>query len=239
VGSEGALKEPDALYHEYSYNLAVHRNYEKMRGLYLKGFRERMERCPRRAFLSECCFLDVGCANGEYLGTAKEYGVGTVMGIEIDAVAAAHARAYGQVVSDFKMLPDGLKFDVIQIKNVLGNIPDISGIMKGAVSRLRRGGVLWLDVLNDNSLTSLRRKLFLSNDGRYGTLRPPYVVNAFKRETVGILLKSFNLRALRIHTSYMGHPLVPYHLSMAWEVLGRVSLLFDAGSMLISDSILD
>jgi SAM-dependent methyltransferase len=236
---EDMRAEAFELYQKYAYNLVVHHNFEKMKGLYFKGFSERVARYSLRTSLSESRFLDIGCANGEFLCVAKEYGFGTVMGVEIDTAAAEHARAYGKVLSDVSLLPEELKFDVIQIKNVLGNIHDVSGFMKAAVSRLQKGGRLWLDVLNDNSITSWRRKICRSPDGRYGTLRPPFVVSAFEKCTVNALLKSLGLRVLSIHSSYMSHPLVPYFSSLGWQVLGRATLLCDAGSMLISDSILD
>jgi hypothetical protein len=73
------LHDIDAIkiYQDYPYNLAIERDYPAMRPRYMRGLKKRILRhFPDTRGLT---FLDVGCANGEYLDCARELGLCRVL----------------------------------------------------------------------------------------------------------------------------------------------------------------
>ncbi len=157
-------------YENYGYNQSLMTHFDKMKPLYVKGFRRRLARTLGTAQLEERSFLDVGCANGEYLWVARHLGFGRVDGVEIDTAARTRAAAYGTVVDNVEKQTE--LYDVIQIKNVIANIPDFITFVRGYLNHLKPEGWLFLDVLNQDGLTS-RLRILSKAQGRYGSLRPP------------------------------------------------------------------
>lgn len=234
------LARPEAApsYQDYDYNQGLRNAFEQMKPLYVKGLQDRIARTLGDRSLQNCSFLDVGCANGEYLWTAKSIGFGTVAGIEIDASAAKKASVYGEVADDVsKFAPSS--FEVVQIKNVLSNIPDFVDFLSSCLKVLKPDGFLLLDVLNQDSLTALLRNN-LARDyhktGRYGPLRPPYVINGFNQASIKELYRRCSLTPTWISTSYMGTSLVPYAPNFTVKVLGLAGSLLGKGSMLIAEA---
>jgi len=225
-------------YEDYPYNQRLREQFPRMKLRYLAGFVARVKASLGRSDYRNCSFLDVGCANGEYMWAAREAGFGEVSGVEVDRVSAERARYFGQVYDDLARVPTG-HYDLVQVKNVLANIPDLVGFMDSCVQTLRSGGLLWLDVLNWDSLTSLLRRWSsgLQRDPRrLGVLRPPYVINAFERRTVRILLTRLGLEVLGISTAYLGHRVVPYASPSLVGYAGVAGWLIGRGPMIISDS---
>jgi SAM-dependent methyltransferase len=234
------LAKPEAApsYQDYDYNQGLRNAFEQMKPLYVKGLEQRIFRTLGDRSLQNCAFLDVGCANGEYLWTAKSMGFGKVAGVEIDASAAKEASIYGEVVDNVcKFAPSS--FDVVQIKNVLSNIPDFVDFFSSCLTVLKPDGFLLLDVLNQDSLTALLRNN-LARDyqktGRYGPLRPPYVINGFNQASIQELYRRLALTPTCISTSYMGTALVPYAPNFTVKLLGLTGSLFGKGSMLITEA---
>jgi 2-polyprenyl-3-methyl-5-hydroxy-6-metoxy-1,4-benzoquinol methylase len=233
-----AKPEATADYQEYDYNQNMRNSFEPMKPLYVKGLQQRIYRTLGDRALKNCAFLDVGCANGEYLWTAKSMGFGTVAGVEIDDSAAKLASVYGEVTDDVgKFSPS--TFDVVHIKNVLSNIPNFVDFLTSCLKVLKPDGFLLLDVLNQDSLTALLRNN-LARDyqktGRYGPLRPPYVINGFNQASIKELYRRLGLTPTGISTSYMGTHLVPYAPNLLVQILGFTGSLFGKGSMLITEA---
>jgi SAM-dependent methyltransferase len=209
-----------------------------MKLLYLKGFKQRIFRTLGNRSLKDCSFLDIGCANGEYLWTAKSIGFGVVAGVEIDSSAANRASIYGEVKGDVSKFPKS-SFDVVQIKNVLSNIPDFISFMNSSLRVLKPDGVLLLDVLNQDSFTLLLRQLLMRNyesTTRYGYLRPPYVINAFNKASLIELLRRLDLTPTWISTSYAGSPLLPYYYYSVPNTLGLVGSVVGKGSFVVAEA---
>ncbi len=230
----------EPVYDNYEYNENLTRQYERMTEKYLQGFRRRLAGSPvlsRRA-PKELSFLDVGCANGEYLRTAIAAGIGEVSGVEIDQAALRRASRYADVVKSAADLGDK-KFDLIQIKNVISNIDDFLGFLDDYVKRLKPSGVLWLDVLNQRSLLALLRNVVKPDfvrSGRFGPLRPPYVINGFTTRSLRALAEKEELVVDRLETSYLGSAFVPYSPPGVFAQAIRVSSSkIGMGSMLIAD----
>lgn len=226
------LAKPEAApsYEDYNHNQNLRNQFEQMKPLYTKGLQQRISRTLGDRSLQDCSFLDVGCANGEYLWTAKSLGFGVVAGVEIDSVSAKQASAYGEVTDDVSKFPP-VSFDVVQIKNVLGNIPDFISVMNSSIKVLKPNGVLLIDVLNQDSLIANLRSIVMNDyqervggSSKYGYLRPPYVINGFKKASLKRLFKRFNLTPIWMETSYPGSSYLPYY-----EVSNFVNKAFLAG----------
>ena len=233
------LSSPQAAvdYQDYPYNNQIAGHFEAMRFYYERGLRERITRTLGNVELRDQAFLDVGCANGEYLCVAKELGFGTVAGVEIDDVAANRARAYGEVCKDVRDLSCG-HYDIIQIKNVVSNINDFRPFVGKCLSVLKSGGFLLLDAINQESISSLVRTTgWLGTDAssRYGHLRPPFVVNGFNKKSLAILLCQLGLKPTLVTTARIGSTMVPYYRSA--NPLRRVFHLINK-PMIISESAL-
>lgn len=226
--------KPD--YEDYGYSRNILASFEQMQAGYVSGFKERVRRNLPDRDLSQCSFLDIGCANGEYLWTARQVGFGLVSGVEIDHAAAARAAEHGEIADHTGKLSNR-SFDVIQIKNVLGNIEDPMSFLSDCLTVLSPAGTLFLDVLNQDSLTSSINKVAKYDGRRYGPLRPPYVINGFNPSSIAHVLNAFGLRQLWGTTSYVGSRLVPYGHCPAARVLGFVGSLAGRGSMLITESV--
>jgi 2-polyprenyl-3-methyl-5-hydroxy-6-metoxy-1,4-benzoquinol methylase len=234
------LDKPEAFpsYESYQYNHNIRNHFEQMKNLYIEGFQKRIRRTLGNQSLENRSFLDVGCANGEYLWTARNIGFGQVSGVEIDPEAAMFAKAHGEVSDDIRKL-SLQSYDVVQVKNVISNITDFSSFLTLCISVLKPDGFLLLDVLNQDSLTAILRNTLIrdySRTGRYGPLRPPYVINGFNQSSLQELFRRFGLEPTWLGTSYMGNALVPYAPSHIAKTLGSIGSLVGRGSMLISES---
>jgi SAM-dependent methyltransferase len=220
-------------YNDYPYNCKLLDRFDAMKDLYVRGLRKGVESLLSGRDIAAAAFLDVGCANGEYLWAAKEIGFGTVAGVEIDRVATETARRFGEVVGSLGSL-SVRQFDAIQMKNMISNVVDFSSMVQSCVGMLNPNGVMIVDVPNQGSLTSIVRKC-LSRIGMrytYGFIRPPYLVNGFNRRSLGVLLQRSGLEAIRITTAGVGSDLVPTGATF----VGRMASTFGAGSILISES---
>ncbi|HEX8886575.1 MAG TPA: class I SAM-dependent methyltransferase, partial [Noviherbaspirillum sp.] len=91
--------------------------------------------------------LDVGCAHGWFLETARERF--EVLGIEPDAVVGGRTMARGLPVRA-GYFPDALEpgetFDVIVFNDVIEHIPDIRAALDACHARLEEGGLLVLNL---------------------------------------------------------------------------------------------
>jgi SAM-dependent methyltransferase len=209
-----------------------------MKPLYLKGLRQRISRTLGNRPLKHCSFLDVGCANGEYMWAAGVMGFGVVTGVEIDREARQRALRYGEVFDDIRKLKKA-SYDLIQIKNVLSNVPDFIAFMETCITVMKAQGVILLDVLNQDSLTAFLRNTMIRNyqkTGRFGPLRPAYVINGFNKKSLLLFYQHLGLTATWLKTSYMGSPLVPYAPSVVAKSLGVIGSVFGKGSMLVSEA---
>jgi 2-polyprenyl-3-methyl-5-hydroxy-6-metoxy-1,4-benzoquinol methylase len=225
----GLLDDIDTIkiYQDYPYNLAVEKDYPAMRPRYLRGLKNRILR--RFQDTGGLSFLDVGCANGEYLSCARELGLSRVEGVEVDEKARAKASRFGAVATDLKEITH--PFDVVQCKNVLSNIEQFNDFFVSLLNLIRPGGILFLDVLNQNSLSARIKKTF----GRPGLLRPPFVINGFSKDSLKALAEKHLAKVIRLETTYCGSDLLPYKRTFSLTVRGRFSQSLGAGTMIIAD----
>jgi 2-polyprenyl-3-methyl-5-hydroxy-6-metoxy-1,4-benzoquinol methylase len=198
-----------------------------MEPAYVRGLRHRiLKYYPRTEGLS---FLDVGCANGEYLRAAQALKMKPLAGIEVDEEAKSRAAPHGPISSNLDELRE--QYDVVQCKNVLTNIPDFQAFFQKLLKRTKPGGVLFLDVLNQFGLVAQVKKAF----GKPGILRAPFVVNGFSKKALAELVRRNNAALIWMKTTYVGSDLLPYRRNVRLLIRGRLGQLLAAGSMIAAD----
>ena len=216
-----------AIYQSYGYNRSVRRDFARMKPAYIRGLRRRVLKYhPRTEGLS---FLDVGCANGEFLEAALALGMGPVDGVEVDEEAKTRATAYGRVYSSMDELHG--QYDIVQCKNVLSNIPDFQVFFERLLETTKPGGVMFLDVLNQFGFVSRVNKL----RGKPGSLRPPFVINGFSKRAVTGLAGRNGARLAWMGTTYVGSDLLPYRKNPGLVLRGRITRIMGAASMIAAD----
>jgi SAM-dependent methyltransferase len=96
--------------------------------------------------------LDVGCNEGRGLERYRANGF-EAEGLELNAVAAAAARARGFVVHEttIEALPSEPAYDVVVLSNVLEHALDPRAMLAAIHARLRPGGQLWISLPNAES----------------------------------------------------------------------------------------
>ncbi len=220
----------DELYQSYGYNRSLQVDFERMRPLYENGLRKRVLRHFTRA--EGLTFLDIGCANGEYLAAARSIGMSYTVGVEIDREAKTRAEKHGKVFSDMSELGDGdTVFDVVQCKNVLSNIQDLRSFFAAVLQKVKPGGILFLDVLNQFGAVALLKKML----GRPGVLRPPFVINGFSKQSVVDLARRNEAFVISMDTSYVGSDQLPYRRNPGLIARGLIAKCFRAASMIAAD----
>lgn len=110
--------------------------------------------------------LDVGCATGLFIEMANARGH-DVWGIEPNPKMASISKSKGLKVKS-GYFPDAIlgegEFDFIVFNDVFEHIPDLSLILNGVSGKLKRGGVLVINLPNsDGFLFSLGKYLYKFN----------------------------------------------------------------------------
>ena len=120
-----------------------------LKALRQENFRDIVDIAVRLARPGARKLLDVGCAHGWFLETARERF--EALGIEPDAVVGGRTAARGLPVRP-GYFPDALaageRFDVIVFNDVIEHIPDIRAALDACHARLEEGGLLILNLPN-------------------------------------------------------------------------------------------
>jgi len=138
----------DAVYKEGYFNGSCHSDYLMEKKLYLHRFQERLKEIS--SFKTQGKLLDVGCAVGYFLETARQAGW-EVSGVEISDFAAEQAKKAGIDVFAGKLeeaeYPDQ-HFDVVTLWHVLEHMKDPSGSLQETHRILNNGGLLAIELPN-------------------------------------------------------------------------------------------
>lgn len=120
-----------------------------LKALRQENFRDIVDIAVRLAQPGARKLLDVGCAHGWFLETARERF--EALGIEPDAVVGGRTAARGLPVRQ-GYFPDALeageRFDIIVFNDVIEHIPDIRAALDACHARLEEGGLLILNLPN-------------------------------------------------------------------------------------------
>lgn len=120
-----------------------------LKALRQENFRDIVGIARRYARADARKLLDVGCAHGWFLETARDNF--EVLGIEPDAVVGGRTAARGLPVREGYFpdaLHDGEIFDLIVFNDVIEHIPDIHAALVACHERLSEGGILILNLPN-------------------------------------------------------------------------------------------
>jgi 2-polyprenyl-3-methyl-5-hydroxy-6-metoxy-1,4-benzoquinol methylase len=113
--------------------------------------------------------LEVGCGRGELLEGAKDEGW-TVFGIEMTPAFAAEAEARGVTVErspvEIAAVMDRRKFDVVLFAAILEHLYRPADVLRRARRALPAGGLIFIDVPNEDSLTMTLGNLYMRIRGR-------------------------------------------------------------------------
>ena len=133
-----------------------------LKGLRQENFRVIHALARRYARAGARKLLDVGCAHGWFLETARQDF--DVLGIEPDVAVGQATAARGLPVRQ-GYFPDALRadetFDVIVFNDVIEHIPDIQSALTACHARLNAGGLLILNLPNGAGFFYRLSKLFV------------------------------------------------------------------------------
>jgi spore maturation protein CgeB len=143
--------------------------------------------------------LDIGCGTGDFLVHAREGGW-EVVGVELSARAAAHARDRGLQVRTGTMTEQGFPsdyFSAATLWDVLEHLPEPRREIKEVCRILKPGGILIVRVPNTHTQLMKRyaRKTLCKPGNNY--LSANVHLNHFTPRTLGLLLESSGFKVLR------------------------------------------
>jgi len=108
-----------------------------------------------RALAAGQRLVDVGCGNGQFLQWARELGW-SVYGVEMDAAAAAVARAHGIEILGSHLHELGPAhegtFEAITLSHVIEHVYDPIDTLRHCWRLLKPGGYLWIQTPNAGSV---------------------------------------------------------------------------------------
>ena len=158
--------------------------------------------------------LDLGCGGGHNGEMLKKSGAREVVGVELDAAAAAEARTRLDRVChcdlahlDPAELGDEL-FDAILASDVLEHLEDAEGVLALAVTRLRPGGAVVLSLPNVASVFVMAQLLTKSWPRRGSGIFDRTHVRWFGKRDMVRLLQGAGLRVLRVEPYFTRYPAI-------------------------------
>lgn len=169
------------------------------KNLYLDRFTDRIKKIESIVG-SKGKLLDIGCALGYFLATAKKRGW-EVSGIELSKFYTQKVRELGCEVSlgtleDVKFEPS--LFDIITMWHVLEHLQDPMATLKEAHRILKNNGLLVLETPNFASKSSR----MLKEDWKY--IRPPEHLYYFTEDTLKKMLEKVGFKIIKTETVSSG-----------------------------------
>jgi len=158
--------------------------------------------------------LDLGCGGGHNGALLKRAGAREVVGVELDAGAAAQARTRLDAVVECDLTDLGAAqlgeelFDAILASDVLEHLPEPEVVLAQALTRLRPGGVVVVSLPNVSNVVvfaSLLRKRWPRNES--GIFDRTHL-RFFAKHDMAELLEGAGLRVLRVKPYFTRYPAV-------------------------------
>lgn len=157
-------------------------------------------------------FLDIGCGAGHILAAAKEMGWAPI-GLEIDRNAFRETAKMWDLDIRSTYLSEANfadnYFDWIRARYVFEHLPSPSDLLKDVFRVLEPGGILTIDVPNQNGFFSQLRVLRGKEQGQgqfYGYLDPPLHVIGYSPKTMKLLLLKNGFEVPLSFSTYPGSP---------------------------------
>ena len=143
--------------------------------------------------------LEIGCGPGVFYNPMKKLSIDW-HGLEINPFWLSFGKKNNIPISDLKINKIKKKFDVVTAHQVLEHVEKPDEFVKMIKEVLNPGGVLHLELPNNNSLTSKIRQFSpkLSND--FGFIQPPMHLRAFSKKSLSYLLNQNNFNFINVFT---------------------------------------
>lgn len=168
------------------------------------------------------CLLDVGSGRGEVVGAARDAGW-EATALEPSPTFSEHiTRTYGVLVVrdpiEHAVLEAGA-YDVVLLGAVLEHLYEPDAVVAAIARALRPGGIIFVDVPNEDGLYFRVGNIYLRATGRDWVVNtaptfPPYHVFGFTPRSLKMLLAKHGLEPVR------------------WRVYGGTSMVSTRGSFL-------
>ncbi|MBC8345250.1 MAG: class I SAM-dependent methyltransferase [Candidatus Marinimicrobia bacterium] len=178
--------------------------------------------------------LEVGCGPGVFYKPWQSANVSWT-GIDINPYWKEFGQQNQIPISNYPI--DSIKdqYDVIMAYQVIEHVEDPVSFMKGIIARLKPGGIVHLELPNQNALTSKLRRISSQFSYDYGFIQPPMHLRAFRKKTICRLFKDFNLESKLVltcgNTDKIWGQVRDYNLLQ--KSLYRLAGMFGLGSLLI------
>lgn len=162
-------------------------------------------------------WLEIGPGNGGMEALLAQYGKYWI-GIEIEKDMAKSMIDSGKNVinADFSsidvdaLIPDNVRekggFDIIFFSQVFEHVTQPVKFLKNAHKSLRPGGILYVDVPNNDGLTAFIRKIGLNKNG-YAEIVPPHHMIGYGRETLQFALEQAGFKKVETIAAANNNPI--------------------------------
>jgi SAM-dependent methyltransferase len=192
---------PGALFDNYGWTQHYSQLYDAYLPLVQHSLEQKLRTCERLAGARPESMLDVGCGNGLYIEAGLKSGL-KVIGTEVDESSAAVGKQRGLDIRIGKLedLDIPGKFDFVHIRMVVHLCPQPVIMLRSAVDKLAKGGILYVDASHQEGIASKIRRSFSHDPGRYGQLIPPRHCVSYTRRAFRTLLERSNLATDNIFT---------------------------------------
>jgi len=149
--------------------------------------------------LSRNCnkILDIGCGPGVFYKPWLKFNI-KWEGIDINPYWCKFGEKNNIPISSQPIDSIAEKFDVITAHQVIEHVNDPVAFMKGIKRLLRPGGIIHLELPNQNSLTAKLRKISSKISYDYGFIQPPMHLRAYHKKTIKYLFESLNLESIML-----------------------------------------
>jgi 2-polyprenyl-3-methyl-5-hydroxy-6-metoxy-1,4-benzoquinol methylase len=160
--------------------------------------------------------LDLGCGGGHNGAMLKKAGAREVVGVELDAGAAAEARKRLDRVCECDLAHLDLAelgedpFDAILASDVLEHLPNAEEVLARAVTRLRPGGAVVLSLPNVASVFVMAQLLTKSWPRRRSGIFDRTHVRWFGKRDMVRLLEGAGLDVLRVEPYFTRYPAIRF-----------------------------
>ena len=136
--------------------------------------------------------LEVGCGPGVFHRPWQESNVSWT-GIDINPYWKKFGEKNQIPISNYSIDSINGQYDVVMAYQVIEHVEDPISFMESIMVRLKPGGIIHLELPNQNSLTSKLRKISSKLSYDYGFIQPPMHLRAFRKKTINRLFKDFKL----------------------------------------------
>lgn len=166
-------------------------------------YREMFGLTPRK-------WLEIGPGSGAFGRAASDAG-DYWRGIEIEPAMASRMKSLGLNVvhGDFTTMgrdalppeaSDDGGYDAIYFTQVLEHVPYPRAFLESAFRVLKPGGILHVDVPNNDGLTAHIRRMRASDSG-FGEVTPPHHMIAYGKKALGFALRQANFEVRKVFAS--------------------------------------